>query len=536
MFLLQSPFASAFAAGISLHPLFKRREPTVLQFLALLFSSSVAAFTYSLSYEYSSWWTAAKFTVKIIGTLLGGLCSSIAVYRLSPWHPLANYPGPTLAKLSKWWLAYWIGKGDRHLLLQRLHAQYGPWLRIGPNEISINIPAAVRPVYATMFRAPFYQGAPQDADALVTTLSRAEHAHRLTAWNKAFMTESLRNFRGMAENRANQLLEVLRRESHLGKPIDLSHWISLWSMDNMGDMSFSGGFETMAAGQDSEGWMEVLAIGVLFVGVLGQVPWMRDIIALLPQPGPIITFQQFAGSKVVSTKAKSTEVKQDILGIIQDESSGGPPLSEQQAAADAAFMVVAGSDTISQALTSLFRHVLGNDSVLTRLRAEINAVYEPGDNIDPVRLAKLPYLDACVQETLRLVPPVAAGPPRYSDNGGQILDRYIPGGTTVACPTYTLHRDPQNFKDPESFTPERWLPGSKMTPHNHEAFAPFSYGLGVCIGKPVALYNMKLLTVRLLQGLDFSFAKGFDVNKFDSSYKEHNLWLHDPLVVEVKAL
>ena len=39
--------------------------------------------------------------------------------------------------------------------------------------------------------------------------------------------------------------------------------------------------------------------------------------------------------------------------------------------------------------------------------------------------------------------------------------------------------------------PERWLPGSEIQPHNTDAFVPFCYGPGVCIGKPVALYNIK---------------------------------------------
>jgi cytochrome P450 len=103
------------------------------------------------------------------------------------------------------------------------------------------------------------------------------------------------------------------------------------------------------------------------------------------------------------------------------------------------------------------------------------------------------------------------GPPRYSDKGGEVLGKFIPAGTTVACPTYTLHRDRKyltlnfdcvnltylltfsahNFTDPEVFKPERWLSGSAEEPHNPDAFIPFSYGPGVCIGKPVALHNMK---------------------------------------------
>jgi cytochrome P450 len=70
---------------------------------------------------------------------------------------------------------------------------------------------------------------------------------------------------------------------------------------------------------------------------------------------------------------------------------------------------VAGFDTVSQGCTALFRHIVGDKTIQTRLRAEINAAFDVGDDYDSVKLAKLPFLDACVQEMLRLVPPVAAG-------------------------------------------------------------------------------------------------------------------------------
>lgn len=102
-----------------IHPFIKRREPSVVQFFSTLFASSIAVLAYSVLNENLGLWSATKLAARVIAYFLGGLCSSVIVYRLSPWHPLANYPGPALAKLSKWYMAYWIGKGDRHLLLQR---------------------------------------------------------------------------------------------------------------------------------------------------------------------------------------------------------------------------------------------------------------------------------------------------------------------------------------------------------------------------------------------------------------------------------
>lgn len=54
-----------------------------------------------------------------------------ALYRLSPFHPLARYPGPILPRLSKWYSAYVCKTGHLHLWYQQLHNQYGDIVRVG---------------------------------------------------------------------------------------------------------------------------------------------------------------------------------------------------------------------------------------------------------------------------------------------------------------------------------------------------------------------------------------------------------------------
>jgi hypothetical protein len=56
-------------------------------------------------------------------------------YRLSPFHPLANYPGPVIAKLSKWWGAYVSVRGDPHRYLKNLHDDYGDIVRVGQRAL-----------------------------------------------------------------------------------------------------------------------------------------------------------------------------------------------------------------------------------------------------------------------------------------------------------------------------------------------------------------------------------------------------------------
>ena len=64
-------------------------------------------------------------------TYIGALAFFTLAYRLSPLHPLTKYPGPVIAKTSKWWAAYISAKGHPHRYYKHLHGLYGDVVRIG---------------------------------------------------------------------------------------------------------------------------------------------------------------------------------------------------------------------------------------------------------------------------------------------------------------------------------------------------------------------------------------------------------------------
>ena len=59
------------------------------------------------------------------------LLSSITLYRICPFHPLAHYPGPLLTKVSKFWHLWNSQNGKQYLYIQALHNEYGDIVRIG---------------------------------------------------------------------------------------------------------------------------------------------------------------------------------------------------------------------------------------------------------------------------------------------------------------------------------------------------------------------------------------------------------------------
>ena len=74
---------------------------------------------------------ALSATLVLFLAYLFSLFGGLLFYRLSPWHPLASYPGPVLARVTSLWLTYSSLWGERHRIIDNLHNRYGEFVRIG---------------------------------------------------------------------------------------------------------------------------------------------------------------------------------------------------------------------------------------------------------------------------------------------------------------------------------------------------------------------------------------------------------------------
>lgn len=75
-----------------------------------------------------------------LATYITSLVLAVILYRFSPFHPLAKYPGPLPCKISKFWLAGIAFKGYQHQYLKTLHERYGDVVRIGTSFICWHVP------------------------------------------------------------------------------------------------------------------------------------------------------------------------------------------------------------------------------------------------------------------------------------------------------------------------------------------------------------------------------------------------------------
>lgn len=126
--------------------------------------------------------------------------------------------------------------------------------------------------------------------------------------------------------------------------------------------------------------------------------------------------------------------------------------------------VAAGSDTTAASMNAIIYYVLKNQSVKSKLVAEIDEAWMKGELSNPVRqdeAAKLHYLQAVINEGLRINPAFGMDLPRVVPaEGATIEDYYLPAGTVVGMNAWAVQRDETVYgHDTESFRPERWLEG-----------------------------------------------------------------------------
>lgn len=136
------------------------------------------------------------------------------------------------------------------------------------------------------------------------------------------------------------------------------------------------------------------------------------------------------------------------------------------------------------------------------------------DIYDRVQLRNCAHLNAVINETLRLHPAVPTGGYRVSPPEGATLNAnngktyYIPGGVTIVAPRYSIQRLESSYQDASKFIPERWTTRKEDLVKDARGFTPFSMGRYGCIGKSLAMSEMRFVIALLVKRFEIDFAEG----------------------------
>jgi len=201
----------------------------------------------------------------------------------------------------------------------------------------------------------------------------------------------------------------------------------------------------------------------------------------------------------------------------------GRGISLQELKGDSVLFIIAGADTSSTTLSAIFFYLVHHPHVLKKLTSEIRSTFNDVEEIRTgATLNSLTYLRACIDETLRMSPPVAGLLARRVLPGGLDVDGYhLSEGIEVGTSSYAIHHTEEYFPAPFTFRPERWIvdEAAGITAESvalaQSAFCPFSLGSRGCIGRGLAYVELSLAIARALFLYDVRQAVGDQTGEGD---------------------
>jgi cytochrome P450 len=168
---------------------------------------------------------------------------------------------------------------------------------------------------------------------------------------------------------------------------------------------------------------------------------------------------------------------------------------------------IAGRDTTASTLTFTFWLLSQNPEIQSALLQEIDAVCPNGSTptYDMVKgSSTLPYLDGVIKEVLRLFPPVPVDPKFAVGSCTLPSGYYVPPRCIVFYQPYVMGRSPELYPDPLVMDPLRWVGQPEPS---HYRFPVFQAGKRICLGMSMAMMEVKLLTIMVLQAFTLGVVK-----------------------------
>ncbi|KAL4737952.1 cytochrome P450 [Aspergillus similis] len=415
-------------------------------------------------------------------------------------HPLSNIPGPRAWAASRLPFVYALIKGTIIHDFQKLHEKYGPIIRIAPNEVTFAHPQA----YTDFFQPRSVQGQgqflkdplwwarqPGHPDSLLSVISPEKHAHMRRILSPGFTARALREQEPFVQKYVNLLIAQLQdlvsrsQSAH----INMAPWFNYTTFDIFGDLGFGESFNCLQHSRYHP-WIALLFDSVKAAGFVIATRCYPLIEAVLLKcvPPSMKKIQRDHYQQIVDKVQRrlSWELQRpDFMSYVIDE---GGSLRLDAGELYATFMI----------LTTAARGAFSTLDAIT---------------IDAVR--NLPFLNAVIQEGLRLCPPIPWVLPRIVPQGGSMVcGTWLPGGTPVSIQAYTLNRDPALFHRSTSFLPERWLASSTFDPAScfyndqRQVVQPFAIGPHACLGQRLAWAEMQLILAKLVWMFDFGAIDG----------------------------
>ncbi|KAI1803415.1 cytochrome P450 [Daldinia bambusicola] len=479
---------------------------------------------------------------------------TVALYRLY-LHPLARFPGPKLAAVTRLYEGYYdlYQSGQYTFKIAELHKQYGPIIRISPYELHVNDPAFFDVLYnrqeGVWHKYDWSVDAFATKGATIWTADHTLHKNRRQPLSPFFSKVKVSHQEDMIMRHVQAIFNRLSGFAASQKTVDVGAAFTAFVRDVVNEYIFGKHYNDLGKEDFDAGMVVAAQAGGLlwrttkFIRFFG--PFMRCIPPqwIMAVSDPIMKdFFRFMIISMADTKTfmKAAASPDDngprtlVHEIVQSklppsEKAFGRTFEEVNTTTGAGF------ETTAAVIRIAAFHIYSNPEILQKLRAELAAA----PKLDWKTLEQLPYLTAIIMEAMRLAPAIATRSARIAQDKDLVYaDWRIPAGTPVGMTLHLLHQNEEQYPEPQRFNPDRFMDPDPW--HlGDRTFVPFGKGKRNCIGMHLAWAEIYLLLAHMVSRFEFTFpktkAEDFYVTMDNFALGTPSMGVVPALVTEVKV-
>lgn len=213
--------------------------------------------------------------------------------------------------------------------------------------------------------------------------------------------------------------------------------------------------------------------------------------------------------------AKADRDLLDVLISLRDD-DGSQHFSADEITGMFISMMFAGHHTSSGTAAWTMIELLRHPDPMAEVTRELDALYADGSEVSFQALREIPRLEASLKETLRLHPPLILLL-RVAQQEIEIGGHTIAAGTMVGATPKVSNRIPEDFPEPDSFDPGRYVDPRQEDLSNRWTWIPFGAGRHRCVGNAFAMMQLKAIFSVLLRDWEFEMAQPSESYRDDCS-------------------
>ncbi|KAK2611687.1 hypothetical protein N8I77_005015 [Diaporthe amygdali] len=328
----------------------------------------------------------------------------------------------------------------------------------------------------------------------------------------------------LVDKHIEDLLRLVR--PHNGKTVDLAPLFMRFTLDSATEFLFNKSTNTLCnPGPPEQRFSEAFQISLNEIATLFRLgPFWRfrrtDPAVLEAHKVCRAYVDRFVNDAVILAPAKKPSLELDNHEDKQEQSNGSRNYFLKELAQtttdknkirdELLNILIAGRDTAASLLSSLLHALARNPEMWAKVRNEVKQFN--GERPQYEQLRDLKYSKHCINETLRLWPPVPSNmrvavtdtvlPRGGGVNGEEPV--HVPKGCAITYTVYAMHRRQDLFgPDADKFRPERWEEGQTYG----WQYLPFNGGPRICLGQQYALTEALMVLTRFAQEFEFIEAK-----------------------------